>query len=387
MEKINNEWTNDYLFDTVFTAPAGTHHREARRWQLMLFQVPTYESPLQSLGIVINILTDIRRTQEVRCIGSQSVPEHEDVDQGVLLAAPGFCNLVREDVGNVKLCLRVQGNQLLSLPRPVQLDDAEHPVQPVPSRSLEDILRSQTLTTRDKLVVAYILARSVWQYYNTDWLSALWTTGNIHFMMEERDDDRPEKLEFNPALPYFAFASHGYNADSISESITDRVNHRYPRILALGVILVELCRERPLRRTHRNNTLAAIVNNSLLLSLRTISNDAYWPHLDLNAAYRIDFKKAVSVCFDHEKLDHISNSSENPAQKRRDLLWSEVVSPLHNICRILRLIDGAGNVIHRSSHTFTNESLALDEGIKDKALPLSSQSTRSEGFSSTTFKY
>lgn len=44
IEKIGNDWANDYVFDTVFIAPADMHQYEPLRCQLMRFHIPTYES-------------------------------------------------------------------------------------------------------------------------------------------------------------------------------------------------------------------------------------------------------------------------------------------------------------------------------------------------------
>jgi hypothetical protein len=143
------------------------------------------------------------RTQQVPSIDAEDISMHESIVPGTLLVVEDLCHLVRHNVGAAKLCLKIHGNQLVKIPRPVPLEDSEYPVEPVPSKSLQEVLREEHLTSRDRIVIAYILARSVWQYYNTDWLNALWTTDNIHFMIEKREDGLPEALTLNPVSPLF----------------------------------------------------------------------------------------------------------------------------------------------------------------------------------------
>lgn len=279
-----------------------------------------------------------------------------------------LCHLARRDVGAAKLCLRIEGDQLVDNRIPVQLGDTEHRVKSVPSLPLAEVLHMQHLTTRDRLIIAYILARSVWQYYNTDWLNTLWTTDNIHFMIEEREDDRPEESAFNPARPYFAFADNE-PATLISESVNCCAVHRYPRILALGTILVELFRKEPRHSGHDGSTLDAFLNDSLFYSSRTMRTDASWPHLDLDAAYKEDIRAAVAVCFDWNRLESAFSQSQNSAQTfhcRRDILWDEVVSRLQRICRVMKLINDDGAVIHGDSHALDRVALYQSSSQQQK---------------------
>jgi hypothetical protein len=278
--------------------------------------------------------------------------------------------------------LKIHGNQLVKIPRPVPLEDSEYPVEPVPSRSLQEVLREEHLTSRDRIVIAYILARSVWQYYNTDWLNALWTTDNIHFMIEKREDDLPEALTLNPSLPYFAFSDGGRSGSSIAESVDCSVYHRFPRILALGVVLVELCRREARDHTFDNDTLERFINNNHAYNSRTIKKDASWPSLDLDATYKAYFRDAVAVCFDWEKLERVSGHAQDPMQghhSRRNLLWEDVVSPLQRICRIMNLIDDTGAIIHGSPHFIRRANLyrAMASNEEGNPMAVNSQSQRS----------
>jgi hypothetical protein len=329
--------------------------------------MPTYAIPSSNVRkLQISLCTSISsllipyRTQQVNPDIANDTSMQECVCPNTLLAVQDLCRLVRHNVGAAKLCLKIHGNQLFKAPRPIPLGDFEYPVEPVPSKSLRKVLREEVLMSRDRIVIAYILAKSVWQYYNTDWLSALWTTDNIHFMIEKREDDMPETLAINSALPYFAFSDGDRSKYSISESVDCSVFHRFPRILALGVILVELCRREARHPTSDNDTLERFINNNYTYSSRTIKKDYSWPHLDLDAIYKAYFKDAVAVCFDWEKLDRVSGHTPDPVpglHARRDLLWTDVVSPLQRICRIMNLIDDTGAIIHGNPYLFRRARL------------------------------
>ena len=283
----------------------------------------------------------------------------------------GFCHLVRLDIGVVKLCLRIKGDQLLNDHTPIQLGDAEYPIQPVPSVSLAQVLQMRHLTSRDKLIVAYILAKSVWHYYNTDWLNVVWTTDNIHFMIEEREGNQPEELTLNPARLYLAFADDETAKILTPESVDCCANHRYPRMLALGVILVELFCEKPRHSRRDNGTLDAFLNNSLHDNLRAM-NKPSWPHLDLDATYQAHIRAAVAVCFGWERLESATSQSSDLTQAfhvRRDLLWDEVVSRLQRTCRVLRLVDETGAVIHGDSHTLDRIALYRTSFQQKRTVP------------------
>jgi hypothetical protein len=322
------------------------------------------------------------RTQQSPSADANDISIHESIGPGTLLIVKDLCRLVRHNVGAAKLCLKIHGDQLVRVPRPVPLEDSEYPVEPVPSKSLQAVLQEEHLTSRDRIVIAYILARSVWQYYNTDWLNALWTTDNIHFMIEKREDDLPEALTLNPSLPYFAFSNGGRPGFSISESVDCSVYHRFPRILALGVVLVELCRREARHHTFDNDTLERFINNNHAYNSRTIKKDASWPSLDLDATYKAYFRDAVAVCFDWEKLERVSGHMQDPAQglhNRRSLLWEDVVLPLQRICRIMNLIDDTGALIHGSPHFLRRAYLYKTACLNEESNPtaVNPQSQRS----------
>jgi len=104
-----------------------------------------------------------------------------------------------------------------------------------PSVSLADILGSVELQDRDRrLLLSYLLSKAVWQFYHSELVPEHWTKHAVQFMRQEKDllDNRPflsAELE--------ALVSSRRMADLASPP---RSTHKFPKILALGVLLLEI---------------------------------------------------------------------------------------------------------------------------------------------------
>ena len=46
----------------------------------------------------------------------------------------------------------------------------------MPSVSLSTILRKQKLDEETKLLLAYLISKAVWQFYNSEWMNECWTS-------------------------------------------------------------------------------------------------------------------------------------------------------------------------------------------------------------------
>jgi hypothetical protein len=103
--------------------------------------------------------------------------------------------------------------------------------------SLASILRNYHLTPQDKIVLGYAIARAYWQFYDSDLMRARWSSETIHFM--------PAIDDTGGRLPLRAFVSFpfGMPGEPLEDSILDisvPLNHRCPRVFALGVLLLEI---------------------------------------------------------------------------------------------------------------------------------------------------
>jgi hypothetical protein len=105
-----------------------------------------------------------------------------------------------------------------------------------PSVPLADILDCHSLRgdSMRKILLSYLLAKAVWQFYESEWMAEDWTKHTIHFMRQERGllDHRP-------------FLSAEFRALVSSQRLSDsdkpsRRTHIFPKVLALGIMLLEI---------------------------------------------------------------------------------------------------------------------------------------------------
>lgn len=217
------------------------------------------------------------------------------------------------------------------------------------------------MPSKAKVLLAYILAKSVWQYYNSDFMKAPWTTDSVHFMQEDSQDGG-HQWEINPGIPCFAFSPLTAEQLEFTEYCDKRsVLHRYPRVLALAVLLVEICREQPKRITEARS-IEERINNDFVRCNEIIDSN-FWPNLDLRNPEAIQtYKNSVRNCLD-PKLFHIpvrTRSSINAAiKKRRNALYTYVVLPLATMCADLGIIDKRDD-IGRLAYSEPNATQSLE---------------------------
>jgi len=92
---------------------------------------------------------------------------------------PDLCGVLGMPIGAARIPVLFQSCKLYQL-------DAEHVdelVIPEPSVSFRNMLERHPQPTRERMVLAYILARSAWrQYYQCEWIMSRWRAGSIHFV-------------------------------------------------------------------------------------------------------------------------------------------------------------------------------------------------------------
>ncbi|KAH7460575.1 hypothetical protein FOMA001_g19520 [Fusarium oxysporum f. sp. matthiolae] len=103
-----------------------------------------------------------------------------------------------------------------------------------PSVSLSIILRNHKLSQKMKYLLSYLLAKSMWQFYSTDWMGKEWTKESIHFMFERRQSAKNAGIYLNEPFISARFGPEGNNNDSEFRP------HKFPKIKALGIVLLEI---------------------------------------------------------------------------------------------------------------------------------------------------
>ena len=257
-----------------------------------------------------------------------------------------FCSLLNKSYGPVWLDIEFRDRRfhlLKELQEGVALDNVE-------SISLSNVLRDFNLTAKMKLVVAYTLAQSVWRYYNSDWMGRRWTTESIHFMRVKSAMNHADHLIYacDPCLAV-DFSS---TDEPVLEYLDGTVIHRYPRMLALGSLLVDIARDRPRDqpRPSGSGNLRKCINDDHVLARMVIKQDVRWPHLqnsmqseEIKARYKEvtmrcldrEFFSALSRASSHQKPEKTADAaSESPdvnVEERRNLIWRQVVAPLGDL--------------------------------------------------------
>ncbi|RJE23882.1 hypothetical protein PHISCL_03794 [Aspergillus sclerotialis] len=245
---------------------------------------------------------------------------------------PGqFCKLISLDA-NSRLCLIVQDGEL----QKSGFEPLKQIVDHVPGISLTEVLDNYRLTAKTKLALAYILAHSVWQFYGSDWMTTKWSSETIQFMKESEASGANGNSRLYPCRPYLSvrFAGEDQDLNSGEPSYTEGEIHRYPRIKAFGIMLVEISIGRPLRNNDRGLrepvSRAAKANSDLLFALECSRNDKLWGDCDYP-----DYRSAVHHCLDPGAFNLAAPSDEKERKEdlryRRDSFYENVVLPLEEL--------------------------------------------------------
>lgn len=236
-----------------------------------------------------------------------------------------FCRLLRSGLeANSRVCLTIRGEKLYRY----RFDPLKQRVQDVKGKSLEHILNTYTLTARMKVVMAYILAHSVWLYYDCDWVRTTWTRETVRFMEESKNDDvANEGGDMFAWKPYISILESGTDVAVADVDDMDGVIHPYPKIRALGIMLAEIGKGSPVRDQHNDNTaqcMAAKINSDFLLALSHAKDDRLWTnHFEYPSYWQ-----AVVCCLEPKNFDTSDLGGISGLQKRRNALWENVVHPL-----------------------------------------------------------
>lgn len=219
-------------------------------------------------------------------------------------------------------------------------EDAGELVEACESISLSRVLQIYQLTGKMKLVLAYILAYSIWRYYNSDWMKARWSVNSIHFVKEE-DLDIPGGIY--ACKPCFAvqFQPPTNDAEEIPDGV---VVHKYPRLLALGILLFNIGRQQslPNHTGSSPDNMIQQINDDYARATCSLKRDNDWPYLGAiqHTSIQKRYREITNACFDKKLFmpdrSATSQSSQikkecrnlHDAENRRAILYKQIVAPL-----------------------------------------------------------
>jgi hypothetical protein len=158
------------------------------------------------------------------------------LNHGLLPITIGFCSIIEKS--NPLLFSIYNGTIYFNGP----FTDSRPWLRDLPSVSITEVLTNSKLSKKMRLRLSYVIAKAVWQYYDTDWMSKEWTREDIKFMLE-RDDyyDKPCLFADEPFLsPSFHLKQFSATVDDVEATTMPGRIHRFPKILALAILLLEI---------------------------------------------------------------------------------------------------------------------------------------------------
>jgi hypothetical protein len=206
---------------------------------------------------------------------------------------------------------------------------------------LSELLKLSELTVEHRIKLSYAVARAFWQFYNSELMNARWTSEDILFI--------PFNEEFSPleGIPLRAFVSFPfgprYKKSPAEFYDKDQYTHRYPRILYLGIVLLEIGLGQALGLEHDSKlSLLAHTNTARVkakMKLKELKN-AKWDGF----RWKDYFIEAVENCLDSVNFketpkrrksrrrgdsdDGNKDAKDSALSERRDALYQKVVAPL-----------------------------------------------------------
>lgn len=210
-----------------------------------------------------------------------------------------FCELLQTDNQGFQVPLRLQskGSQhtlyKLDLVPPTVCAVNRDPIL------LLTALTEHCLSVKSKITLAYVLAKSIWDYYESDWMKSKWDLQNIQFLPEESG---PDNYTFQPGAPFLSIKHIDGNEQTITEHENgENYAHRYPLILKLGLLLVQICTQRPEERgvDHSGYVKA---NTEYFYCCRTMRTES-WPAIDLSEEHKNMYRKIVARCIPTNQAD------------------------------------------------------------------------------------
>ncbi|OAG39813.1 hypothetical protein AYO21_05878 [Fonsecaea monophora] len=286
-------------YDMVFSSrPVLSSTLKRIDWQHMQFQVPSERLGREGAGI-----------------SSRDSSLHH------LPVEPRLCNYMISPK-DYQICLQVHRNYLWLLYNRLPL---EAHVTASPSLSLSDTLEIGRLSDKMKVILAYIIAISVWEFYNSDWMSRPWSADDIHFLQKQPGIDRSAPVIFvnKPYLAVQMEESDGHENDC--SGIVGQI-HQYPKILALGWLLIEIATGIRARDLSRNDEVN--INSEWLSAQEFLSRGMPWDTFD----YR-KYWEAVRNCVSNQFITEgpASGISLVDIEDTRLMILEDVVRPLEDL--------------------------------------------------------
>lgn len=182
------------------------------------------------------------------------------------------------------------------------------------------------VNTQQKTLLSYLLIKAVWEFYYSDWMMKEWSKHSIHFMY--RADGFFPSQEAQEAQPYAIYISEPFiDADFQSplsmepkESNFPTGSHPYPKILALGIMLLEI--ELGKHILNQNGRETESVPNAKHMAATKILFTEEWRNKEHGGLQYI--RDIIEICVTPDK----TKLGTDP-DSLRNVLYQEFVQPCH----------------------------------------------------------
>jgi hypothetical protein len=221
-------------------------------------------------------------------------------------------------------------------------------ISPGYGESLSYILSNRNLSVEHKITLAYAIARAYWQLYTSDLMHTRWTSDDIWFM--------PIKTQNGSQIPLRAFVSFPFDQRNPSPAEYLEIGdytHQYPRILFLGVILLEIGLGEPLGlEPFESSNLSLVAHTNKAHSMAQIRLHEFKKTSWVDFSYKDTFVEAIENCLHSRSFKDMRKAprkrqrrnqpgSEQPPiaatpvpMERRDALYQKVVAPLYWLANV-----------------------------------------------------
>ncbi|KAH6637314.1 hypothetical protein F5144DRAFT_647443 [Chaetomium tenue] len=298
---------NQLPFDMLFSVSPNPSHRVQFEWQDVRVFVPTSKS---------------KSPRRANQLGGADTEAYQRIET--------LCAFLSSRCGSL-LCFQAASDHLMVLREATDLV-SQHNVRhdASPGLHLGQVLDRFNMRHGMRPVLAYILAKAAWYYYDSEWTNMGMTKTSVYFMGEALED---EVVYF--CKPYLS----AQLPPGVSQTVECRqvvgMVHRYPRILALGIMLVEIATGQRFEMEGHPDQWDPRTSNQQLLNLQKLASSGEF-HEDCRFPR---YKTAVNKCLDPILFRHAPFNPREPTEnleKRRSIFYHEIVDPLR------QLIEGTG---------------------------------------------
>lgn len=240
--------------------------------------------------------------------------ETSDSQINAVAEVSDFCQLLRNQE-KARLCLKAYegclGHPIWKRRKRLIADTA--------SISLKTALYRYNFLPSSRVILMVIIAHSYSQFYTTKWMPRPWTKDDLHFLSEE--DDFTKTWQLYPHRPHLSTSFES----EIPLKQYPPIAHRHPKILALGIMLLEVelgldlqAKWKP-KYSKRNGT--PTINIDYLTAMDLLTEDTLWSDQDTMAPV----KEVIESCLQLELEGNYTVSDE------LKFMHEKVIAPLEHL--------------------------------------------------------